>query len=68
MSGWTIRQWRLPRPVLDALDARADHYRVTHARGWRIIWLGYGAPDDEPDDGTEPVWLPVAMEKVTIHG
>lgn len=63
MTGWTIRRWRLPARVERALDARAQHYRITYSAGWRIIWLGYDRPDND-----EPVWLPVALEKVTVHG
>ena len=63
MTGWTIRRWRLPNRVLRALDARATWHRVTMSHGWRIIWLGYDQPDND-----DPVWLPVALEKVTIHG
>lgn len=47
------------------LDAKAEHYRVTMSDGWRIIWLGYGGQPDDPEDTW---WLPVALEKVTIHG
>lgn len=65
MTRWSIRRWRLPRALERMLDAKADHYRVTMSDGWRIIWLGYGGQPDDPEDTW---WLPVALEKVTIHG
>lgn len=62
MSNWSIQQWEMPEWLRNRLDERSDQYRITMSGGWRIVWLGYDRPDKEP------LWIPVAWEKVTIHG